>query len=88
MEQERKTFKLFRTSDLYFGSYLCALDLPLETTETERGPDGSRKVVFVFKVPDEDLMRLKALYFGGQGTVKARKFVDSVRNLKSLCHVT
>ena len=77
---------LYRTSDLYFSSYLCALDIPLAASEEENG-SGGRKIVFVFKVPKGDLPRLKASYFGGSGTVKARKFVDSLRSLKSLCHV-
>jgi hypothetical protein len=29
---------------------------------------------------------LKASFFGGSGSVKARKFVDSMRSLKSLLH--
>lgn len=80
-----KKFELYRTSDLYFAAYLCALDIQLSASETE-GTD-SRKVMFVFKLPQEDLNRFKASYFGGSGTVHARKFVDSLRSLKSLCHV-
>jgi hypothetical protein len=76
---------LYRTSDLYFGAYLCSLDIPLMTSEKEHEGDFS-KVVFVFKIPQEDLARLKASYFGGSGTIRARKFVDSLRSLKSLCH--
>jgi len=79
-----KTEILYRTSDLYFSSYLCALDIPLTTSETDA--NDSRKVVFVFKLASEDLGRLKASYFGGTGTVHARKFVDSLRSLKSLTH--
>jgi len=77
---------LFRTSDLYFSAFLSALDIVLETTEQEVGKD-SRKVIFVFKVNEADLTRFKSLYFGGSGTVKAKKFVDAIRGLKSLCHV-
>lgn len=77
---------LYRTSDLYWSAYLCALDIPLVASEVEGG-GGAPKVVFVFKIPRGDLSRLKSSYFGGSGTVKARKFVDSLRSLKSLCHV-
>jgi hypothetical protein len=80
-----KKMTLYRTSDLYWSSYLAALDIPLEASEKEGNGD-SQKVVFVFKLPQEDLGRLKASYFGGSGTVKARKFVDCLRSLKSLCH--
>jgi len=78
--------KLYRTSDIYFASYLCSLDIPLKTTEAER-TDGGKKVVFVFSLPETDLQRLKSSYFGGTGTVKARRFVDNIRSLKSMCFV-
>jgi len=77
--------RLYRSSDLYFCSFLCSLDFPLVTTEQVTTVNGGRKVVFVFNVPDVDLARVKALYFGGSGTVKARVFVDHLKNLKSLC---
>jgi hypothetical protein len=81
-----KEFTLYRTSDIYFSAYLCALDIPLETTENIASDNASgRKVVFVFKVPQKDLGRLKASYFGGAGTVKAQKFVQHLRSLKSMC---
>jgi hypothetical protein len=78
--------KLYRTSDIYFASYLCSLDMPLKTTETERTESG-KKVVFVFMISDADLQHMKAGYFGGNGTVKARRFVDNIRSLKSMCFV-
>jgi hypothetical protein len=80
--------KLFRTSDIYFSSYLSSLDYPLVTTEVAAAGDGGgKKVVFLFNIPETDLPRVKASYFGGTGTVKARKFVDNLRNLKSMCFV-
>ena len=79
------TSKLYRTSDLYFASYLCAIDFPLKTTEQAVSANGGKKVVFVFSVPDVDLARIKAMYFGGSGTVKARVFVDHLKNLKLMC---
>jgi hypothetical protein len=78
--------KIFRTSDLYFSAFLCSLDFPLKTTETSNTSDGGKKVVFVFAVPDQDLARVKSLYFGGSGTVKARVFVDHLRSLKQICY--
>jgi len=78
--------KLYRTSDIYFGAYLCSLDFILEATENAKSStDGSRKMVFVFKVTDEHLRRAKTSYFSGTGTVKARKFVDNIRSLKQMC---
>ena len=77
--------KLFRTSDIYFSSYLASLDYPMVTTEHAAAGDGGKKVVFLFNIPENDLPRIKASYFGGTGTVKARRFVDNLRNLKSMC---
>ena len=77
--------RIYRSSDIYFCSFLASLDVPLATTESESMPDGGKKVVFVFKLPEADLQRLKASYFGGNGTVKARRFVDNIRSLKSMC---
>ena len=77
--------RLYRTSDIYFASYLCSLDFSLVTTEVSKTSDGSKKVVFLFNIPDSELPKVKASYFGGGGTVKARKFVDNLRSLKSMC---
>ena len=81
--EERQT--LYRTSDLYFAAFLCAIDVPLFSTEEEQD-NGSRKVVFVFKALEKDIRHCKALYFGGSGTVKARKYVDNLRSLKQMCY--
>ena len=77
--------KLYRTSDIYFSAYLCSLDFPLETAESQKTPDGGKKVVFVFNIPEGKLGQIKASYFGGNGTVKARKFIDNLRSLKAMC---
>jgi len=79
--------RLYRTSDIYFASFLCSLDFPLEATENEKNPEGNRKVVFVFKMTDDHLRRAKTGYFSGTATIKARKFVDNIRSLKSMCFV-
>jgi len=77
--------KLYRTSDIYFSAYLCAIDIPLKTTEIAKTTNGGRKVVFVFSVTDAELDKVKALYFGGTGTARIRVFVDHLRSLKSIC---
>jgi hypothetical protein len=82
-----KKMIIYRTSDLYFAGYLSAIDIEMVTAEEDRGSDGKRKLVFVFKVPEADLPRLKASYFAGHGTVKVKRYVDSIRSLKSLCYV-
>lgn len=83
---DKKT-QLYRTSDIYFSAYLMSLDVPLVNTENKKGEDGGRKVMFVFNVPESGIGRMKASYFGGNGTVRARRFVDNLRNLKSMCFV-
>lgn len=75
----------YKTSDLFFGSFLCSLDFPLKGTEKD--PNNSSKVVFVFEIESGALVHAKRLYFGGQGTVLASKFVDNMRRLKSLCYI-
>lgn len=81
-----KKMIVYRTSDIYFASYLCAIDLELVTTEERKGNDNNRKLVFVFKVPEADIGRLKASFFGGHGTVKVRSFVDNLKALKSMIY--
>lgn len=84
MPEKKKS--LYRTSDIYFSAYLCSVDLEMMTTENETGNDGRRKLVFVFRT-DVDIGRLKASYFGGNGTVKVRKYVDNLKALKSMVYV-
>lgn len=81
-----KKMTLYKTSDIYFAAYLCSIELDMVTTETESGNDGNRKLVFVFKVPESDIARLKASFFGGHATVKVRTFVDNLRALKSMVY--
>ena len=79
--------KLYRTSDIYFAAFLCSIDFNLMTTEESRAGDGSRKVIFVFKMAPEHVKRSKTSFFGGSATVNAQKFVNNIRSLKSLCFV-
>ena len=82
---DKKNKKIYRTSDIYFAAFLGSVGFPLITTEKEKSPSGHNKVIFLFTIQDSDQARLKALYFGGSGTVKARVFVDNLRSLKSIC---
>lgn len=81
-------FTRYATSDIYFASYLGALDIPLELAEPKVDDDTNhKKMVFIFKVPVKDMARLKSSYFSGTGTVKAMRFVQQLRSLKSMCYV-
>ena len=84
---QNKKMILYRTSDIYFSSFLSALDLDLVTTEKEKVNRDRKKVIFVFKVPEEDLGRLKTLFFGGSGTVKGLKYANALKTLKQMCFV-
>jgi len=77
---------LYRTSDIYFASYLCAIDVVLQTTERQQS-DNHTKVIFVFKVARPDLDRMRAAFFGGHATVKVQRYVEALRNLKQMCYV-
>jgi len=87
---EESQTKRFRTSDLYFSAYLCSIDIPLKHTEKEDSPRNKKdfKVIFVFDISDAVLLKAKALFYGGSGTVSAGKFVGNIRSLKSLCYVS
>lgn len=82
-----KKMGLYRTSDIYWASYLCSVDIDLVTTEKEEGNDGKGKLVFVFRVPESDIGKMKASYFGGHATVKVRTFVDNLKALKSMVYI-
>lgn len=77
----------YSTSDIYFASYLCAIDIPMIETRSEDNDNGGKKIFFIFKVPKSNLNRLKAGYFGGSATVKVKDFVQSIRSLKSMCFI-
>ena len=87
-ESAENKIVLYRTSDIYFAAFLCAIDIPLITTETEKSDNKMhKKMVFVFKAQVKDVPRFKSLYFGGRATVNVQRFVQGLRNLKSMCFV-
>jgi hypothetical protein len=77
---------LYRTSDIYFSAFLMGLDIQLVDMEDGRNDKGQPKKLFVFKVPEDEIKRFKAQYFSNTGTVRARRFVDDLKNLKSMLH--
>ena len=82
--------RFYETSDIYFAAFLCALDVQLQASEWKTGEQGgrsSRKLVWIFKVPEGAIGKLRAAYFSGNGTVKARKFADNLKSLKQMCYV-
>lgn len=88
-ENDTKQKSLFySTSDLYFAAYLRALDIPFEGTQDEvnSNANGKNKVIFVFRVQKKSINRLKRDFFGGNGTVKALKYVQYLKSLKQMCY--
>jgi hypothetical protein len=79
--------KIYKTSDLYFSAFLMGLDITLSEMEDGRNEKGHPKKLFVFILPENvDIKRIKAQFFGGSGTVKCRRFVDDLKNLKAMLH--
>lgn len=76
----------YRTTDIYFSAYLCALDIPMITSEVISENEKSKRLTWIFKVPEKDLAHLKASFFGGTGTVQALKICERLKSLKSMCH--
>jgi len=75
---------LYRTSDLYFASYLRVAGVTLVGTERERG-----RVVFLFESGGVAVMRdLKRDYFTDRAKVAALSFVQMIRTMKTLTHKT
>lgn len=69
---------LYKTSDLYFASYLKVSGMELLKTEVD-----GRKVVFVFEKHSK-FKDLKREYFNRTSRVPALTFVDEIRSMKSL----
>ena len=86
MGNDIKKMVLHRTSDIYFSAYLMCMGMSLIDLEEGKNDRGQPKKIFVFQVPQREVRRLKALYHGGTGTVKCRKFVDDLKNLKSMLY--
>ena len=77
---------LYRTSDLYFASYLRVAGVTLVGTERERERG---RVVFLFESGGVAVMRdLKRDYFTDRAKVAALSFVQMIRTMKTLTHKT
>jgi hypothetical protein len=77
------TGKDFRTSDLYFAAYLQVAGATLQRTDREPGG----KVFFVFDNTVVSIEELRTAWFNQTGRVAALPYANSVRTLKSLCHM-
>jgi len=78
--------KEFKTSDIYFAGLIVAKGNKL--VRADKDQDGRKsKTVFVFSLPEEDLMTMKSEFFSGQANVNATQYMYALKSLKSLCFV-
>ncbi len=74
----------YKTSDLYFASYLRVAGVTFVSASREQG-----RVVFVFESRGAAVMRdLKREYFMDRAKVPALSFVQMLRRMKTLTHDT
>ena len=72
----------YRTSDLYFASFLKAKGVILQSTEKD-----DFKISFLFQ-DNGSIKDLKKEYFNRQATITALDFVDEIRYMKSLTYMS
>jgi hypothetical protein len=73
---------IYKTSDLYFASFLKAKGIILQATEKN-----DYKVTFLFQ-DDGSIKDLKKEYFNRQATITALDLVDEIRSMKSLTYMS
>jgi hypothetical protein len=73
----------FRTSDLYFAAYLQVAGVAMIKTER----NGSGKVSFIFDPSISNIEELKNGWFNQQAKVPALPYANSIKTLKSYCHM-
>ena len=73
----------FRTSDLYFAAYLQVAGVPMARTER----NGNGKVSFIFDVSVSNVEELRTAWFNRSGRVQALPYADTIKSLKSICHM-
>lgn len=73
----------FRTSDLYFAAYLQVAGVSMVRTDR----NGSGKVSFVFDSSVANIEELKNAWFNLSGRVAALPYANSIKTLKSVCHM-
>ena len=80
--RQEHTTSPYKTSDLYYAAFLSVSGVNMLGTERDR----QGKVSFLFENRDNCIHDLKEAYFTSRAEVKARRFVDEIRNLKHLIH--
>lgn len=72
----------FRTPDLYFAAYLQTAGVEMKRTDRE-----NNRIYFVFDVSIANIGELKAGWFNNSSKVPAQPYANSIKSLKSACHM-
>lgn len=75
------TEKQYETHDIYLAAYLKLVGCVL----VNRYKQGSRRWIFVFESPDNDIKLLRASYYSGSQKVIAKDFAREIQDFKQLC---
>lgn len=76
--------KTFKTSDLYFASFLKTAGFPL--SDIVKSNDGKRKL-FVFEDTNGLITKTQTEYINGTSKVSAKDLIDNIRALKTLTNM-
>lgn len=72
----------YRTPDLYFAAYLQTAGVALTGTTRE-----ASRVFFIFDTSASNIEELKTAWFNNSGRVPAQPYSNSIKSLKSMCHM-
>lgn len=72
----------WKTSDLYFAAYLQTAGVPMQKTHRENG-----RVYFIFDTTLANIEELRNGWFSNTGKVSALPYANSIKALKSMCHM-
>lgn len=75
---------IYKTSDLYFASYLVSCGKTFKGTE-KKSDRGKNKIVFIFEIDEDDLKQYSTSFFSGTATTNVVQFIYALKNLKTLC---
>lgn len=79
-----KMDEYFKTSDLYFASFLIASGITFKGTE-KKNDRNKIKTVFILDDNKDEVSKLATGFYSGNADVNVTKFTSTLKNLKSLC---
>lgn len=75
--------ELFKTTDLYFASYLITCGCKFSNTEKITGTHG--RTLFIIDCSGNDYKALSSEFFSGRAVVNISQFISTLKNLKAMC---